>query len=493
MSRRTSYLPLLAAFALLAGGCGGDGDGAATASASIVPANALVFVTINLDSDSDQWKKAQELVNKFPDGPRLLRQAVQELEEEESRDWERDIRPALGDELAIAVLDFRAGEPVFAAIVKPEDKGKLEQLLKDEDEPTVSREIEGWTVLSDKEASLDAVAAAADGDGDKLADSEGFQQTMEDLGGETLAAVYVNGPRVVELFRKLAAAEGESQTFQQLFSQGLGRLQTAGTSLVARDDGVEWKAFAKTEPAEGDEGGTAFQETFDTTLDEKAPAGALAFVSFTGANYRQQLRGITPQQRSMLEQVEQMLGVSIEDVADLISSEGALYVRQGSPFPEGTLLLRTDDEAKARTSLDRLANRLARLAGARVQQTTVAGVEAGQVALGVVTVVYAVFDGMAVVTSAPTGLQALREGGEKLSDDENYTDALEGAGVPEESSGFFYWNVEDTIPLLRNYAQLAEESVPPQLWTNLQPVRSLVFYGSGEEGEARFSAFLRIE
>lgn len=491
MSRRTFYLPFLAALALLAGGCGGDGGGTATsASASVVPADVLLFVTLNLDSDSDQWKKAEALVNKFPDGPRLLGQAIQELEQDQSRNWERDIRPALGDEVGFVILDVQNAEPVFVALVKPDDEGKLRQLFEDENnENTVTREVEGWTVISDKESSLDAFAQAADGD--KLADSEAFQQTMEDLGGETVAAAYVNGQRLLEAIRGLAGAAGQVQQFEQLLGQSFGRLESAGTALVARDDGLEWKAVAKAQPS--DSAGGSFTQSFDTTLDEKAPAGVLAFLSFTGAGYQEQLRTMTPDQRALLRRFELTLGFTVDELADLVSSEGALYVRPGSPFPEGTLILRTDDEAKARASLDQLARRIAGLANAQVQKTQIGGVDAGQIALGPVSVVYAVFDGMAVVTSAPAGLQALRESGEKLSDDENYTDALEGAGVPETSSGFFYWNIEDTVPLLRSYAQLADQSIPPQVWTNVRPLRSLVFYGAGEKGEARVSAFLRID
>jgi hypothetical protein len=495
MRFKTLTLPVAAALALLAGGCGGGGGGSATSTdsaATIVPANAVVYISLNVDSDSDQWKKAEALVDKFPDGRKLVRQAVQELEEDQSRDWENDIRPALGDQVAIAILDFKAGEPVFVAILKPDDKDKLNALLKDEDsEPTVTREIDGWTVISDKESSLDAVATGADGE--TLADSDSFQQTIEDLGGDTLAAVYVNGPRVIDVFRGLAAAEGEAQTFQQLFSQGLGRLESAGTALLARDDGVEWKAFAKGEPGENANGGVGFQESFDTTLDEKVPSGALAFLSFSGGNYQQQLNQLTPQQESMLRRFEATLGFSVEELAGLLSSEGGLYLRPGSPFPEGTLILRTDDEAKARALLDRLAQRLARLGGAQVQKTQIAGVPAGQVQVGSLTVAYAVFDGMAVVTTAPAGIEALKEGGESLSDDAAYKDAREAAGVPDQSSGFFYWNIEDTVPLLRSYAQLSDQSIPPQVWTNLRPLRSLVFYGAGEKGEARFSAFLRIQ
>ena len=495
MNIRTFSLSVVAALALLAGGCGGGGGGttATAGAAEILPADLLLYISLNVDSGSEQWEQAEALLDKFPDGRRALRLLIQELREDENRDWKRDIEPALGDQVAIAILDVRGDEPVLAAVVKPDDDEKLQRLLEDDDnEPTVTREIDGWTVISDKESSLDAVARAAD-DGETLGDTDDFQATMEELGDETLASVYVNGQRAIEVFRGLASSAGQAQQFQQVVGQGLGRLETAGTAFLAREDGVEWKAFAKSRPPESGQGGTGLQQSFDTTLDEQVPAGVLAFLSFTGSNYRQQLQGLTPQQRTMLRQLERMLGLSIEEVTELFSSEAAFYVRPGAPFPEGTLILRTSDEAKARAALDRLARRLAALGEARVEPTEVAGIEAGQVRVGGITVVYAVFDGMAVVTSTAAGIEALREDGDKLSGDAAFTEALDAAGVPDESSGFLYWNIEDTVPLVKSYADLSEQEVPPQVWANLRPLRSLVFHSSSEQGESRFSAFLRID
>jgi hypothetical protein len=494
MSAKTFSLSVVAALALLASGCGGGGGTTATAGAAeILPADLLLYVSLNVDSGSEQWDMAEALIDKFPDGRRALRLVIQELREDQDRDWKRDIEPALGDQVAIAILGVRDNEPVLAAVLKPDDEEKLRQLLEDDNnEPTVTREIEGWTVISDKESSLDAVARVTDSD-NTLAEARDFQTTMDELGDEALALAYVNGARAVEVVRELATEAGEAQQFEQILGQGLGNLDAAGTALLARDDGVEWKAFAKVRPTDTDPSGIGFQASFDTTLDEQVPAGALAFLSFTGTNYRQQLRGLTPQQQTMLRQFERMLGFSVDDLADLLSSEGAFYVRPGAPFPEGTLILRTDDETKARAVLDRLARRLAALGEARVEPTQIAGVEAGQVRLGGITVVYAVFDGMAVVTSTAAGIEALREDGDKLSGDAAFTDALDAAGVPDRSSGFLYWNIEDTVPLIRSYADLSDQELPPQLWANLRPLRSLVFHASGEQGEARFSALLTVD
>ena len=489
MLRRLTPL-LFASLAL--GACGGSGSATATgSSASLVPANALVFISVTTDTESEQLQNGKDLVAKFPDGARLLAQARSELEKDLEADWENEIKPAIGDEFGIAVLDVKGEDGSVVAFVKPDDPDKLKQLLaKSDDEPTVTREIDDWTVISDKQANIDTVAKAADGE--SLADSDDFNETMEALGDDAAMTVYVNGERALETFRSLASAEGELEIFEQLRKSGLDRLRSVGTALELRDDGVEWTGLARAEPSKGKQG-VGFEETFDTTLDEEVPAGTLAFLSFTGASYRQQLNTLSPDQRSALRQFEQMLNLSIEDILDLVDAEGALYVRPGSPFPEVTLLVRSEDEAESRRTLDRLAAKVAQASNTRVEKAQVDGVDASRISFGPVSVTYAAFDGKLVVTTGPAAIEALRGDDERLSDEQAYKDALETAGVPDESAGFMYWNIEDTVPVLRSFADASGEQVPPDVWQNARPLRSFVFYATGDETEARLSAFLRIE
>ena len=165
----------LTALALVAGGCGGGGgDGGATAddsAAGLVPATVPVFVALETDLDSEQWNTLETLLDKFPGKERLLAQLRASLAEE-GVDFERDVRPALGDELDVVWLDLAGGGENVVALTRPRDEEKLDQLLEKGDDPPVRGEVEGWTVVADDQATLDRFEQAR-GD-DSLADSEIF-------------------------------------------------------------------------------------------------------------------------------------------------------------------------------------------------------------------------------------------------------------------------------------------------------------------------------
>src|SRR5687767_2245307 len=115
MSRVVSVraLPLLALTLVLAlAGCGGGGGEAGGAAADFVPADVGLYATGNTDFESEEWQQAEELVGRFPDGERAIAMLLEELQEEDV-DFEQDVRPALGPEVAVVAFDLAEDEPVF--------------------------------------------------------------------------------------------------------------------------------------------------------------------------------------------------------------------------------------------------------------------------------------------------------------------------------------------------------------------------------------------
>jgi hypothetical protein len=181
-------------------------------------------------------------------------------------------------------------------------------------------------------------------------------------------------------------------------------------------------------------------------------------------------------------------------LADLLRGEGAFYVRAGSPFPEVTLALTVENEQQAMARIDGLAQRLGAFGGGGAPTATKIGdVDAKRLTLQNFAVYYAAFDGKLVITSATTGISELGEGGDKLTDDAAFTEAKEAAGMPDETAGFVYVNIEDAIPLLENFAQTAGEPLPNEARSNAEPLRSALFYATAEKGKATVKGFLRIE
>src|SRR3954464_12220986 len=156
-SLRTSILGLGAALALVAAGCGGTKTGASTESgASLVRSGALAYVSIDSDTGSDQWKQLDELSQKFP-SRQLGLLALKGMLAKQGVDWDKDVKPALGPEVDVAVVKGGStpGATAFAFLTKPDDGDKFESLVKklnsssSSGKHAVFRKVDDWYVLSD--------------------------------------------------------------------------------------------------------------------------------------------------------------------------------------------------------------------------------------------------------------------------------------------------------------------------------------------------------
>ena len=70
---------------------------------------------------------------------------------------------------------------------------------------------------------------------------------------------------------------------------------------------------------------------------------------------------------------------------------------------------------------------------------------------------------------------------------------LRRIGAEDETAGFVYVNIEDSLPLLENFAQTAGEPLPSEARSNAEPLRSALFYATAEQGKARLKGFLSIK
>src|SRR5262245_15980551 len=121
-----SLLAALATLCLLAvaAGCGSTSEAGAGAAASIAPASAKAVAGGDGNLDSDQWKAARDLVNRFPDGDKLL-------------DKLHEVGDAAGDQVFVVALDDHKA----VALTQPSDASKLGDFTREYD--LVSRDIDG--------------------------------------------------------------------------------------------------------------------------------------------------------------------------------------------------------------------------------------------------------------------------------------------------------------------------------------------------------------
>jgi hypothetical protein len=485
--------------AAVAAGCGGTTKTGVSgeSGASLVRAGALAYVALDSDLGSSQWKQVDKLLRKFPAREKLLSQVRQTLSKE-NLDYDRDIEPAVGPEVDIAVSSGASPSEISVAwLTKPDSIDKAKALIRKLDatsgpsEKSVSRVVDGWVAVADSEDELDRTLK---GSADKsLADDATFKSAMEELPADALAKAYVNGRQLADLVgsflgggAQTTAAGGSVAPF------GLDKLEWLAASLEAKDDGIRFEGGIK-----GAGGGRLVDSgaPYASKLISGVPAGALAFLTFRGSSIGDQLGELrkNPEFGQALQEAEEKLGMRLDDVIALLAHEVAFYVRRGPGIPEFSLALETPDTQRALTTLDRLAARIARLVHTRVYDERQNGVDVKSVGVPPVTVRWAGFDGRVLVTTAPTGIGDYRASGDKLSDDPAYKDALDAAGAPDETGGLIYVNLHDGAQLIENYLGISGEGLPADVRANLEPLQSFVAYSTSSGDLTKLAAFLQIK
>jgi hypothetical protein len=489
---RALAVAVVTGLVVVAAGCGGGSGGSSSASgADVAPASAPLFISVNTDFEGDQIKTFRTLLDKFPGSDGLLRMGLAKLEQGDV-DFEQDVKPALGPEFDIVLLgsaDQLAEEgssSEVVALLQPDDPAKLDALLnKDTDgTPTVKEEVDGWTVLAESQASIDRFKQMrSDG---TLADSGRFADAMEGLPEDALARAYVNADLILESYK--AAGRGlEAQAFDQLFPNGV---PSVGGTVSAEEGGLRFQATGKT---------TQPTDTFEASLPDELPAGALAYIGFNNLakGVRESLNSAgeaNDQFDQQLGQIELVLGLSIDrDVLPLFEQEGAIAVypaASGSGFPGIQLVMAVDDQEQAVGTIDKVLARAAQfLPGIPTPRSIdIGGVKAKAVEYQGTTIIYAGFDGKLVITNAADTIEAMQGGGEKLSDDQTYTSARENADVPGETSGIFYVTPNSAFDVVQS---LSEQ--PPQVQENVEPLDSFLLYSTADDGRVTVSGFLAIE
>ena len=469
--RRVPTVALCLVLLLALVGCGG-GSGSATGTesgAEVAPADALAFVSVNTDEDSDQWRQGRDLLREFPASGLVLAAIDQELSDE-NVDFEKDVLPVVGPTVELVVLGVSGGEPQLVGLTQPTDEERFVELLERGDEPTVHTTIDGWTAFSDNQRALDALRDADD----KLADVAAFEDAMEQLPDEANAKAYVNGRGVAEVARREGGGPLESLP--------VGELEWGAFALSSQEEG--WKVEGATKGPASD------AKAFERALLERIPSGALVAIAFDAAGALDQVRD-NPQLSQQSAQLQQLLGVGLEDLAALFG-DSVFYVRPGSPFPEATLVTKPDDAQRALATLDRAAARIAPFVGGAVpKRSNVGGVDVREISLGSVSLYYGVRDGE-LVAATSTGAFGGSRGGPSLEDDPVFEDAAEAAGLPDDAESLLYVNIRDAIPVLEGLARADGERLPPVTAANLRALESLLGWSTSEDGLTKFSALLQV-
>jgi len=471
--RRALPVVSVAAVALLAAGCGGGQSRAGpilgAGGAAEIPASAALVVSVDTSFGSKATDELRALLDRFPAKGQLYGAIRRELAKE-GLDFDADVRPAFGPETDLVLLDLAASEPDYVLLTQPEDPAKLDALLAKapEPEPIVHEVLDGWTVAADSAETIAAFRDAAAANG-ALAASDTYREATSDLPEDALATLYVNGAPAME-----ALAKRGTTTIPRF-----GRLAWISGALQAQDGGVSFDLHAK--------GDDVTVTPYSARLASTAPARSLAFVSFNALG--DALKGIAQQP-------------PLGDIADLLGGEGAVYVRAGAPL-EVTALLDESNPVDAVARVDELVRRFGGLIpyfpvqsgwsayapGPRPQETHIGGVSARRVSLYGASLNYAAVGGQLVVTTSEQGIRELAPLAPKFSSDPVFRSARDTAGMPDETTGFAFVNLQDTIPLVEG---LTTSTIPPEVAENLKPLQAFLAFGTLDGDTLSVHLFVQV-
>ena len=536
--RRTAVLVAgaLAGTALAVSGCGGSGgDSSAAGSspgevASYVPTGSPLYLEATTDLNGPQWTQVDKLAKLFPAYPKL-RTMIDDSLASGSVNFETDVKPLLGAHAAIAGLSLpdkaaiqgsltnpttggaaRAARNMpFVGVVEIADgkKGAVESLLvkggakadgtRDgadvyTDSGSAAAVDDSALVVADTKAELFQALDAHQAGGDKtLAGTSKFTDALGKLPADVFGQAYIDVGAIVQ-------SAGTSQP--QLKQLGLSDYQNAvvAASVAAEPDGARVKGVVVGAPDSG-------AAEFTPTLTQKVPADAIAYLGFdnlagTVTTILDQARAAqssdtTQQLDALAGQLPSLLGVSLDDLKALTSGEHAVVVTSGSPNPGAALLLKVDDGARAKKTLDALRAGVPRLLQTFSPQTTVpawkqvplaAGVQGWQLPLAKTgNVVYGVDGDLAIVGTSVPAVTAVQRPVAPLADSQAYTSTT--SGMPDKVSSVLWVNISQAVDAADKLGAL--KTVPADTIANLRPLKSVTAWSTGG-AEPTFEVFLKI-
>jgi hypothetical protein len=426
---RAALLALALGLVLVAAGCGSStaatGTSSGTDAASLVPASALAYVSADANLDSQSWQVLTDLI-----GP-----------VEGKLDYKRDVQPALGDRVNLAVLGVDNGKPEAVAIVKPTDVAKLQALAKKFDQGTEHYTVEqigGWSVVADSAEGFAAVRDAAAGN--SLADNADFKSAISQVGDSGFATAYASRAGAAQLPAKLRALVRVA---------GSPRWVAAGLTVDRGALHLDARAAGASTPA-----------AYKPALLDDVPSGAILAVSFKDVN--QLLARI---------KAEPTLRAAIPPFVNGLRSlggEGVLYLLPGTLLPVITLEVQSAHPAAAATSLRALAAKAAQALPLHVERR----------------------GNKVLLTNAAAGVSP---GSGSLTDDQPFKDALAAADAPDEVTWLAYADIQRLAPILQALASLTGKGQSkPSTSPKLEKFGTLVAFGARSGSTSRLEARLTI-
>lgn len=357
--------------------CGKKTDETARA-AGITPASALGFLSVSLDPSIEQKRNLLGIARRFPDAEvkddfdesrdELLSTILQEA----GLDYDDEVKPWLGSELAVAVLPGTTSpQPQIAVLIEQDDSDRAEAAMEkaagraqDEGGPPITyRLIDEFVVATDgsdptrAEQTLDAFASQADRDEGDLSQSKEFAEVVDELHGDRLLLGWIDGKDALEEMGRFLD-DGDFPLDEVLQEAGpmAFDVHAARSAFV-----MEAVARTTTKAADG-----------KPELTEGLPERSLgAFTVFDVKRLlRDALRAALGTGGDPLAEIQRETGIDLEaDVLSWMGSEVVLVAApaEGGRIPDFGLVIEPTDRAAAEAALPKLRAALADIDAEGVQ------------------------------------------------------------------------------------------------------------------------------
>ncbi len=370
--RRGKVIPLIAALAMVlvvAGGGifaygklkGGDQP------AAVLPGTAVAYARVDLNPSAGQKVAAIRFLLKFPsvkDNLGLtgekddLRQKLFEQikkyagDDLADVDYDKDIKPWLGERAGIAALPPTDGkdEPVVVVAVQVKNEGEatkgLDKLMANEDKKPGRAFSNGYVLLGDDQATVDAaVATAKDNPLDKNAK---FSSDMDKLGEQGFASVWADMKGIASISGKVDSA-------------ALGGIGDASMAAALRFDSsyVELKGIAqgdKSIKVNSADAGDLITKLPDTTAGAVAVSGGENLVD---TMWQQMEKASNGNIKELTAQITEETGLTLpDDLKSLLGKNLAVAIDKDSANGPKIAARMETDPAKAEPVVEKLTTLL---------------------------------------------------------------------------------------------------------------------------------------
>jgi hypothetical protein len=374
--------------------------------------------------------------------------------------------------------------------------------------------VEGYVVLAvggvePLKKTIDASQGQAN-----LANNESYQDVLAELPKDQIGYGYVDMGAYMEAF--MAAAESElAELPPELLNQGqLEGMKGFGFSFGLESNGMRMDFATVFDPEAFPEANMGTEASDNKALSH-VPADTLLYLS--GGGMGNALQGMLDVVRSMpdsppdldeqLQMLTGMLGVSMEELVEMLSGEFAIALTHdpagiaGDPsMPIGiSMLIEAEDQEKFQRVIRSLSSLIAMGGEMELPQETINGVEVTTLTdpyAGGMIVGWGVGDDFFALGSSQTLLEAAFGGGENvLADDPTFKTAT--AILPSKNTGYFYLNMVGLMDVAYEAMSPREqEEFDRTARPMIEPIRAMAGSSepaSREKGVATGTMFILIE